>query len=159
MSDVFTKKKRSEVMARVRSSGNRDTEVALARWFRREGITGWRRQQRVFGKPDFVFWRERVAVFVDGCFWHGCPRHGTLPKQNGEFWRAKLARNKARDRLVSRTLRSEGWQVVRIWEHALTKGKISSLRFVLADGHRGKTSNSPTSNAQHPMESRGKGAG
>ena len=56
MSDIFTKKKRSEVMARVRSSGNKDTEVALARWFRREGITGWRRKQRVFGKPDFVFW-------------------------------------------------------------------------------------------------------
>ena len=132
MYDIFTKKKRSAVMARVRSSGNRDTEVALARWFRREGITGWRRRQRVFGKPDFVFWRERVAVFVDGCFWHGCPRHGTMPKQNGEFWAAKLARNKARDRLVTRTLRREGWQVVRIWEHALKPKAISKLKFETA---------------------------
>ncbi len=138
MSDIFTKKKRSEVMARVRSSGNRDTEVALARWFRREGITGWRRKQRVFGKPDFVFWRERVAVFVDGCFWHGCPRHGTLPKQNGSFWAAKLARNRARDRLVARTLRRAGWRVVRIWEHALTKGKIENLKFEIRNGGRGQ---------------------
>ena len=136
MADIFTKKKRSEVMARVRSRGNEATELALARWFRREGITGWRRNQRVFGKPDFVFWKERVAVFVDGCFWHGCPRHGTMPKQNGSFWRAKLARNKARDRLVARTLRSDGWKVVRIWEHALTKGEISNLKFDMGGSPR-----------------------
>ena len=159
MTDIFTKKKRSEVMARMRSSGNRDTEVALARWFRREGITGWRRRQRVFGKPDFVFWRERVAVFVDGCFWHGCPRHGTLPKQNGAFWSAKLARNRARDRLVTRTLRRGGWQVLRIWEHELKPKAISKLKW---GGPPRKSQKTPRPgagivNRQDCMEPGGKG--
>jgi DNA mismatch endonuclease, patch repair protein len=60
-------------------------------------------------------------VFVDGCFWHGCPIHGTQPKQNAEFWRTKIAKNQARDRLVNRELRKAGWRVVRIWEHELTR--------------------------------------
>ena len=72
-------------------------------------------------RPDFVFRSERVAVFVDGCFWHGCPRHATRPVGNRKFWDAKLARNKARDREVSRALRRAGWTVLRIWECALTK--------------------------------------
>ena len=148
MADIFTKKKRSEVMTRVRSRGNEATELALARWFRREGITGWRRNQRVFGKPDFVFWKERVAVFVDGCFWHGCPRHGTMPKQNGSFWRAKLARNKARDRLVARTLRSDGWKVVRIWEHELRRDGETRL------SKKWGNIQHPTSNIQRPGKTR-----
>ena len=60
-------------------------------------------------------------MFVDGCFWHGCSRHATQPKQNASFWREKLAANRTRDRLVNRTLRAQGWRVVRIWEHELTK--------------------------------------
>ena len=70
MADVFTQAKRSEVMSRIRSRGNRDTELALAKLFRRHGITGWRRNQHVFGKPDFIFPKLHMAVFVDGCFWH-----------------------------------------------------------------------------------------
>ena len=73
----------------------------------------------LFGKPDFTFRRERVAVFVDGCFWHGCPRHGTMPAGNRAFWQAKLARNAERDRAVTRALRKAGWKVLRIWEHDL----------------------------------------
>lgn len=119
MPDVFTKSKRSEVMSRIRSQGNRATEMVLVRLMRAEGITGWRRRQAVFGRPDFVFRKPRVAVFVDGCFWHGCPKHGTWPKQNAAFWREKIGRNRARDRKVTRRLRAEGWTVVRIWEHAL----------------------------------------
>lgn len=72
-------------------------------------------------RPDFVFRRERVAVFVDGCFWHGCPKHCNQPANNREFWRRKLAGNRARDALVSRTLRRAGWRVVRIWEHELAR--------------------------------------
>jgi len=88
---------------------------------RAHGITGWRRKARVFGKPDFVFRSERVAVFVDGCFWHrhpGC-RFAATPKSRPEFWLPKFERNVARDRLVTRTLRSAGWRVVRVWECAL----------------------------------------
>ncbi|MEO5959073.1 MAG: DNA mismatch repair protein Vsr [Opitutaceae bacterium] len=75
----------------------------------------------MFGKPDFVFPTAKLAIFVDGCFWHGCPRHGTSPKANAGFWLAKLTGSKARDRRVNRLLRTKGWNVLRIWEHALSR--------------------------------------
>ncbi|GDX12105.1 hypothetical protein LBMAG57_38770 [Verrucomicrobiota bacterium] len=98
---------RSQIMARVRGRGNKSTEENLARLFRKAGITGWRRHLCLLGTPDFAFPKLRLAVFVDGCFWHGCPKHATKPKNNADFWRKKLAANKARDRLVTRTLRSK----------------------------------------------------
>ncbi len=119
MIDVFTKSKRSEVMSRIRGKGNKDTEVALAKLFRVNGITGWRRHYAIEGKPDFAFPKHRLAVFVDGCFWHGCPKHATQPKGNASFWATKLAANKERDRKVNRALRAKGWKVLRIWEHDL----------------------------------------
>lgn len=119
MADVFTKAKRSEVMSRIRGSGNKGTELALAKLFRKYGVTGWRRNQPLFGKPDFTFRRQRVVVFVDGCFWHGCPRHFNMPVNNQAFWERKLAANKERDRLVTQTLRKKGWRVIRVWEHDL----------------------------------------
>ena len=121
MPDIFTKAKRSAVMAAIRGSGNAATELRMMALFRAHGITGWRRRQRVFGKPDFVFRRERVAVFVDGCFWHGCPRHATQPRTRATYWAAKLSRNKERDREVTRALRRAGWRVVRVWECALAR--------------------------------------
>jgi DNA mismatch endonuclease (patch repair protein) len=116
--DVFSKAKRSEVMSRIRSGGNRDTELRMISLFRAYGIRGWRRRQRIFGKPDFVFRRDKIAVFVDGCFWHGCPepKHAPLPKSRARWWAEKLSRNKNRDRVVTRTLRGQGWRVIRIWE-------------------------------------------
>jgi len=107
-------------MSRIRGRGNKDTELALAKLLRVHRVTGWRRNQRVFGRPDFVFNELKVAVFVDGCFWHGCPKHATKPRNNAAFWRKKLAANKARDQLVVRTLRRAGWRVLRVWEHELT---------------------------------------
>jgi len=127
VSDIFTKAKRSEVMGRIRSSGNKETEGALAKVLRRHRISGWRRQADLFGKPDFTFRAQRVAVFVDGCFWHGCPRHGTHPRQHRRFWERKLNGNRARDRRVNRALRAKGWRVVRIWEHALAKRNEARL--------------------------------
>jgi DNA mismatch endonuclease (patch repair protein) len=121
MPDVFTKAERSAVMSRIRGRGNKATELALVQLFRRHNISGWRRQQPVFGKPDFIFRRERLALFVDGCFWHGCPRCYCRPKSNREFWDAKIARNRERDRKVSRELRRLGWRVIRVWEHDIAK--------------------------------------
>lgn len=120
-SDVFTPAKRSRVMARIRSTGNRNTELRLVRIFRGNGITGWRRASKLPGRPDFILPRLKTAVFVDGCFWHGCPQHATQPKNNAAFWAAKLTGNQARDRRVNRELRALGWKVVRIWEHELTR--------------------------------------
>ena len=121
MSDVFSKEKRSAVMSRIRSKGNAATELRMMALMREHGIKGWRRNSVLPGRPDFVFPGRRVAVFVDGCFWHGCPKHGTQPKQNAEFWERKLAANRKRDRLVGRELRGRGWRVVRIWEHDLAR--------------------------------------
>ena len=119
MPDVFTKAKPSEVMSRIRSRGNRATELRLIALMREHGITSWRRNARVFGKPDFVFRAAKLAVFVDGCFWHGCPRHATTPANNRVFWKTKLVRNAQRDRQVTRALRASGWRVLRVWECAL----------------------------------------
>ena len=78
-------------------------------------------------KPDFVFPKLRTALFVDGCFWHGCPKHGTKPKTRASFWLAKIMGNKARDRRVNRLLRGKGWKVLRIWEHELAKKNLPRL--------------------------------
>ncbi|MBI3885287.1 MAG: very short patch repair endonuclease [Opitutae bacterium] len=148
MPDIFTKSKRSAVMAAIRSQGNKGTELRLLRIFRAHGVTGWRRGRslalnprgvrfKVQGvgskiqslsarstgrvKPDFVFRAARMAVFVDGCFWHGCPKHATWPKTRAAFWRAKILRNRERDRQVDRRLRQLGWRVVRVWEHSLRR--------------------------------------
>ena len=157
MADVFTKRKRSEVMSRIRSRGNRGTELALAKLLRAHGITGWRRhreirkaesgKQKFKVRPDFVFRRARLAVFVDGCFWHGCPKHATWPVGNAAFWQNKLAANKARDRRVNRALRAAGWRVLRIWEHELKSGVrnaeretarvLTRISRMLADGEAG----------------------
>lgn len=136
MPDVFSKAKRSEVMSRIRSHGNKDTELRLMAVFRAQGITGWRRQMALTfavagarGKvrPDFVFRRERLAVFVDGCFWHGCAEHFRRPKSRRKFWDAKIARNMARDAAVTAGLRKAGWRVLRLWEHELAKKREKRL--------------------------------
>ena len=121
MADFLTKFERSERMSLIRSRGNIDTEVALAKLLRRFHIRGWRRHQLVFGKPDFVFRQVRLAVFVDGCFWHGCPKCGHIPKTRRTYWRRKLLGNRSRDRAVNRTLHAQGWRVLRIWEHELVR--------------------------------------
>ena len=119
MADVYSKRKRSAVMAAVRSTGNKVTELSLVRIFRAHGIKGWRRHLPLPGKPDFVFQKERVALFVDGCFWHGCPKHLRTPKTNKAYWRRKIATNRIRDVRVRRVLRQGGWSVLRVWEHEL----------------------------------------
>lgn len=119
MTDVFTKEKRSEVMSRIRGKGNKDTELVMINILRHHHLSGWRRNQAVFGKPDFIFPKQRVALFVDGCFWHGCPLHSNMPKNNEEFWKKKLQGNRDRDTLVSMELGKLGWEVIRVWEHEL----------------------------------------
>lgn len=84
-SDVFTKAKRSEVMALIRGKGNKGTELAMVKLFRANGIIGWRRHCPITGKPHFAFPKHKLAVFVDGCFWHGCPKHASEPKGNRRF--------------------------------------------------------------------------
>ncbi|MBS0659122.1 MAG: DNA mismatch endonuclease Vsr [Verrucomicrobia bacterium] len=132
MADSLSRPQRSAAMAAVRSHGNKSTELALIRLMKVFGITGWRRGSQLFGKPDFVFPKAKLTVFVDGCFWHGCPRCGTSPRSNAAYWREKILRNLKRDRLVTRQLREAGWRVLRIWEcrlrpawHARTASRLT----------------------------------
>lgn len=129
MADVFSKAKRKYVMSQIKSSGNAKTEKVLIRIFKELGIKGWRRHQHLVGHPDFVFRRHRVAVFVDGCFWHCCPIHQTWPKNNARFWREKLTANRVRDQRVTQTLKQQKWRVLRIWEHELN---VKSRRTLFA---------------------------
>ena len=110
---------RSRQMSLVRGKGNKSTEQRFARFLRANRITGWRRHAKIQGRPDFTFSQDRIVVFIDGCFWHGCPKCGRLPKTNVRFWRDKIETNARRDRSVTRALRGEGWRVFRIWEHAI----------------------------------------
>jgi DNA mismatch endonuclease, patch repair protein len=119
-------------MAQVKSRGNKSTEKRLIAIFREAGIKGWRRTYPLFGNPDFVFRKERVAVFVDGCFWHGHPTKCRLPQTNREYWVRKIQRNKKRDREVTRYLGEKGWKVIRIWEDSVSKrATITRLRKAL----------------------------
>jgi len=113
-------------MARVRGRGNKSTEEKLACLFRQTGIKGWRRHLHLPGTPDFTFPKKRLAIFVDGCFWHGCPKHATLPATRRVFWLKKFTANKARDRRVNRDLRKLGWRVIRIWEHSLRQPRYQA---------------------------------
>lgn len=117
--DNVSKETRSKVMAAVRSSGNQSTEVALATLLRDSGVTGWRRKWRLHGQPDFVWPKQRLALFVDGCFWHGCSKHCRIPASNREYWERKIANNQTRDRRTTRELRQAGWVVLHVWEHSL----------------------------------------
>ena len=125
MTDTLTPDERSIRMSKVRSKGNRSTELRMVHLMKGAGITGWRRGVPLPGKPDFVFRPAKIAIFIDGCFWHGCPRHQRVPKSNIEFWALKLDSNAKRDMKVNSVLRAAGWKVIRIWECDLKhNGKV-----------------------------------
>lgn len=124
MADTFTKEQRSQIMRQVKSSRNKSTELKLIQFFKDNSIKGWRRNFKLFGKPDFVFPSMRQAVFVDGCFWHGHNCRNTKPKDNKDYWQQKISRNKKRDKIVNKTLTANGWAVIRIWECQLKNEKV-----------------------------------
>ena len=126
MSDVFDDKKRSEIMKAVRSKDNKSTERKLINLFREYGITGWRRNYKVKGHPDFVFPKQKIAIFVDGCFWHGHNCRNTKPKDNEDYWNKKRQRNIEHDKQITTLFQNRGWRVLRIWECELKKNKQPS---------------------------------
>jgi len=131
VADVYDKATRSAVMSKVRGKGNKSTELRLIEVFRENGIIGWRRNYPVKGRPDFVFPDKHIAVFVDGCFWHGHDCRNTRPKENAEYWMNKRERNIARDEIVTEAFEKRGWTVLRIWECELKKKNQDALNVKL----------------------------
>lgn len=118
--DRVSKITRSQIMSQVRSTGNRSTELRLRAYLVRYALRGWCIQpQGIIGNPDFAFKPERIAIFVDGAFWHGAPGFGRFPKSRLDYWTPKIERNKQRDREVSDKLTQEGWIVLRFWDYQL----------------------------------------
>jgi DNA mismatch endonuclease (patch repair protein) len=111
-------------MARIRSTGNYTTELRFIEVMRNHKICGWRRGIKLPGRPDFVFAKRKVAVFIDGDFWHGNPKRFRLPKSNCQYWEQKILGNKERDRKINGELRRLGWRVVRFWESSLGDEEI-----------------------------------
>ena len=135
MADIFTKAKRSDIMSRIRSRGNKNTELALIKLFRRHRIAGWRRHLKLPGTPDFAFPKQRLVVFVNGCFWHGhkCCSRATRPKTNTDFWNKKISANIQRDAKVIKQLKQRGWAIFVIWQCQLSRpeSRVKSLRAFL----------------------------
>lgn len=132
MADRMTKAQRSYTMSRIRSSGNATTERRFVALLKGADITGWRRHAKLAGRPDIIFPRARVAVFLDGCFWHGCPRCYKAPRTNAAYWADKIRKNVLRDMEVKSRLRASGWKVVRLWEHSIRKKPKASLHRIMA---------------------------
>lgn len=127
--DHVSKTVRSSIMRAVKSKGGRSTERKLRSAIASQGISGWKTNvEELPGKPDVVFIRERLAVFVDGCFWHGCPKCYRRPRSNRSYWDAKVARNIERDRRQRRKLRTLGWSVIQLWEHDFKVSSSAALK-------------------------------
>jgi DNA mismatch endonuclease Vsr len=144
--DITARLQRSRTMAAIPSSRTSlEQRLAAAMWA--AGLRGWRRTKRVEGtRPDFVFTRPGVAVFVDGCFWHGCPECGRRPATNSAYWTAKLDRNVARDREQTQRLEDAGWEVIRLWGHEVTRDPHACAGAVVArvmNGLRAGAARSP----------------
>lgn len=126
MADVFDKETRSAIMKKIHSNKNKSTEMRLIDVFRDNEIKGWVRNYNVRGHPDFAFVNKRIAIFVDGCFWHGHDCRNTRPKDNKEYWEKKRERNIKHDKEITTLFESRGWTVIRIWECELKKKNLAA---------------------------------
>ncbi len=115
MADIFSKKKRSEIMSKIRSKDTKPEIIAKLI------LKEFEYQPKEFGRPDFINYKKKIVLFIDGCFWHCCPIHSKIPEQNKGYWIPKLERNLTRAKEVEMAYKMAGWRVVRIWEHELSK--------------------------------------
>ncbi|HVW86586.1 MAG TPA: very short patch repair endonuclease [Bryobacteraceae bacterium] len=135
--DVLTPEQRRLNMSRIRGA-NTKPEILLRSALHASGLRFRLHRRDLPGAPDIVFPGARVAVFVDGCFWHGCPSHGARPKTNREFWSSKLAANRRRDLNVNASLKDSGWTVLRFWEHEVKRGLPGVVRSVVTAVRSGR---------------------
>ncbi len=130
---------RSRAMAAVKGKHNRSTEIQFRMALVRGALGGWNTHEKLPGNPDVYFDDARLAVFLDGCFWHGCRQCGHIPKTNSLFWETKIRRNRVRDRKNTRLLRQDGVRVLRVWEHTINNPKqlrnvLGRIRDILSRG-------------------------
>lgn len=129
--DTLDRNQRSRVMRSVRSHNNRSTEKRVRYSLVAKGVTGWTVGRRdILGWPDFYFEATKLAVFVDGCFWHGCSKCLRLPRTNRKYWLTKIEGNKRRDKHVTNCLRRSGTRVIRFWEHEVRDDLPSIIRAI-----------------------------
>lgn len=126
MADAFSKEKRSEIMRAVKNKDSK-IEVALGKALWHAGFRYRKNVSNYFGKPDIVLKKYNTAIFIDSCFWHGCKKHCRMPLSRREYWTKKIQRNKQRDSEVNRRYRAMGWNVVRVWEHELSRNNFEKL--------------------------------
>lgn len=124
MTDIFSPSERSNIMRLVKSSQNKSTELRLILYFRLLKISGWRRNYKLLGHPDFVFPSKKVAVFTDGCFWHGHNCRNLKPRDNSKYWLDKIRTTMKRDKMISSSLQEMKWKVLRIWECELKNADL-----------------------------------
>ena len=120
MTDIFSKKKRSEIMSKVRSRDSK-IEVIFRKALWKEGFRYRKNSGKYFGKPDLVLPKYKTVIFVDSCFWHGCRKHGSTPQTRKKFWVSKITQNIERDEAVNQHYKKIGWRAIRVWEHEIKK--------------------------------------
>lgn len=123
MADVLTKKQRSYCMSQIKGKDTQP-EIILRKALLSAGLKGCRLHYKLPGKPDIVFPKKKITLFIDGCFWHKCPKCFIKPETNKSFWNKKIDSNVKRDGIVNSELKRKGWEIIRIWEHELRKEKI-----------------------------------
>ena len=132
--DTVSKEKRSEIMSRVKCRDSK-LEVSFRKEVWKRGFRYRKNSSSHFGTPDIVLPKYETAIFIDSCFWHGCPEHCRLPTTRAKFWTEKIERNKERDQEVTEYYRNIGWQIIRLWEHDL-KRKDYKFDFTMIKGGR-----------------------
>jgi len=118
--DVLTKKQRSYCMSRIKNK-NTSLEIFFRKYIWNKGLRGYLVKNQIQGKPDLYFPKKKIAVFIDGCFWHKCPECFIAPKSNARFWKNKINKNVKRDKQINKLLKTNGVKVIRFWEHEIRK--------------------------------------
>ena len=127
MSDTVSKKKRSEIMSRIKSKDSK-IEILFRKELWKQGFRYSKNSSKYFGKPDVVLLKHKTVIFIDSCFWHGCKKHCRIPSVRKKYWTEKIKRNKKRDKEVSKHYKKQGWKIFRVWEHDLTKKDFKFIK-------------------------------
>lgn len=132
MADTISKKKRSEIMSKVKSKDSK-IEIDFRKAIWKAGFRYRKNPTKYFGKPDIVLPERKTAIFIDSCFWHGCKKHCRIPTVREKYWTAKIDRNIERDKETSKYYKKQGWKIFRIWEHDLLEKRDKIIKSVVAD--------------------------